>query len=177
MISGKSILLRAYKESDIEESFNLINNLEILSPLCHGNIFPLSLENQREFIMKCMKSNEPTFNFAIEEKSTGKYIGGCGINSYDSKNRNVTIGMWLGEKYHGNGYGSDSLRTLCSFIFNEINIFKIKLNYFSFNEKGRKCYDSVGFKVEGIRKNEIFRFGKYHDIIEMALFKEDLILK
>ena len=46
--------------------------------------------------MKCMKSNEPTFNFAIEEKSTGKYIGGCGINSYDSKNINVTIGMWLG---------------------------------------------------------------------------------
>ncbi len=32
-------------------------------------------------------------------------------------------------------------------------------------------------KQEGIRRKELFRFGKYHDIVEMGLFKEELILK
>lgn len=177
MIYGKKILLRAYKESDIEESLHLINNPSILNFLSGETILPFSLENQKEFIINCMKNRTSTFNFAIEEIATGKYIGGCGINSYNSKNRNVTIGLWIGEPYHGKGYGSDTLRTLCNFIFNEMNIFKIKLDYFSFNEKGRRCYDSVGFKVEGVRRKEIFRFGKYHDIIDMGLFKEELILK
>lgn len=81
------------------------------------DVFPFSMAAQREFIEKTMINSGPTFNFAIEEKESGKYIGGCGINSYDAKNRKVVIGLWLGEEYHGKGYGSDTLRTLCSFIF------------------------------------------------------------
>ncbi|MFR3817750.1 MAG: GNAT family N-acetyltransferase [Fusobacterium varium] len=177
MIEGKKIILRAYKESDIEISFKLINTLNIRTMLGRNNIFPFSMSAQKEFVEKAMINNGPTFNFAIEEKESGEYIGGCGINSYDDKNRKVIIGLWLGEQYQRKGYGSDVLRTLCRFIFDEMNIHKIVLDYFSFNEKGKKCYEAVGFKQEGIRRKELFRFGKYHDIIEMGLFKEELILK
>lgn len=177
MIEGKKIILRAYKESDIEISFKLINTLNIRTMLGRVDVFPFSMTAQREFVEKAMSNSGPAFNFAIEEKESGKYIGGCGINSYDSKNRKVVIGLWLGEEYQGKGYGSDTLRTLCSFIFDEMNIHKIDLDYFSFNEKGKKCYEKVGFKQEGVRRIELFRFGKYHDIIEMGLFKEELILK
>ncbi len=34
----------------------------------------------------------------LRKKENGKYIGECSIRSYDSKNRKVTIGLWLGEK-------------------------------------------------------------------------------
>ena len=177
MIEGKKIILRAYKESDIEISFKLINTLNIRAMLGKNDTFPFSMSTQKEFVETSMSSSGPTFNFAIEEKESGKYIGGCGINSYDAKNRKAVVGLWLGEEYQGKGYGSDTLRTLCSFIFDEMNIHKIALDYFSFNEKGKKCYEKVGFKQEGVRRKELFRFGKYHDVIEMGLFKEELILK
>lgn len=177
MIDGKYITLRAYKPEDVEIALKLINTMSIKVMLEGVNAFPFSIENQRQFIQSAMESRGPLYNFAIEEKSTGEYIGGCGINSYDAKNRTVVIGMWIAEKCHGKGYGSDTLRTLCKFIFDELNIHKIDLNYFSFNEKGRRCYDSVGFKEEGVRRKELFRFGEYHDIIEMGLFRDELILK
>lgn len=177
MIDGKYITLRAYKIEDVEISWKLINKLNIRTLLGKGDIFPFSLEEQKKFIQSAMESSGPLYNFAIEEKSSGRYIGGCGINSYDTKNRKVVIGLWLGEDYHGKGYGSDALRTLCRFIFDEMNIHKIDLDYFGFNSKGRRCYDSVGFKEEGVRRKELFRFGEYHDIIEMGLFRDELILK
>ena len=177
MISGKKIILREYRTDDFESTYSLINKLDIWNNLVRGMIFPISLISQKDFIEKAMTSSGPLFNFAIEEINTGKYIGGCGINGYDEKNRNMGVGLWIGKEYQGFGYGSDTLRTLCSYIFDEMNIHKIKLQYYSFNEKGKYCYEKVGFKEEGIGRDEIFRFGKYHDIITMGLFREELILK
>ena len=82
----------------------------------------------------------------------------------------------IGDKdYWGKGYGSDALKVLIRFIFEEVNIYKIKLNVFSFNKRAISCYKKLGFKEEGILKDELYRNGKYFDIIPMALFKEDFI--
>lgn len=177
MIEGKKVIIRAYESEDIEPSHTLINNMDLRNNLNGGYLFPLSLESQKEYIEKAMSNSGPMFSFAIEEKETNKYIGGCGINGYNEKSRNVTVGLWLGEEFQGKGYGSDTLRSLCSHIFNEMNIHKIKLQYYKFNIKGKICYKKVGFKEEGVLREEIFRFGKYHDVIVMGLFKEELIME
>lgn len=71
------------------------------------------------------------------------------------------------------GYGSDALKVLNKFIFEEVNMNKIKLSAFSFNHRAIACYKKVGFQEEGRLKKEIYRNGKYHDEIVMAIFKED----
>ena len=57
-----------------------------------------------------------------------------------------------------------------------MNIRKIKLEYFSFNEKGENCYTKLGFKEEGILREELFRAGKFHDIHLMGMFRDEFIL-
>ncbi|MGF7043389.1 RimJ/RimL family protein N-acetyltransferase [Fusobacterium sp. PH5-29] len=57
------------------------------------------------------------------------------------------------------------MRTLCCHIFDEMNIHKIKLQYYKFNIKGEYCYKKIGFKEEGILREEIFRNKPYQDII------------
>jgi RimJ/RimL family protein N-acetyltransferase len=94
-----------------------------------------------------MANNSATkdcYSFAIETLEDNKYIGGC---------------------------GTDALHVLIKFIFEQLNINKIKLNTFSFNKGGIKAFEKVGFKVEGILREELFRDGQYHDIYVMALFK------
>ena len=66
MIEGKKIILRAYKESDIEISFKLINTLNIRTMLGRVDVFPFSMTAQREFVEKAMSNSGPAFNFAIE---------------------------------------------------------------------------------------------------------------
>ena len=41
------------------------------------------------------------------------------------------------------------------------------------NTSAVKLYQSVGFKIEGRRKDEIFHEGKYYDYLLMAIFKKE----
>ncbi|MGL4676349.1 MAG: GNAT family N-acetyltransferase [Brevinema sp.] len=170
MYYGKKTLLRAYQESDILPSYYLIENFEIKSLLIADTILPYSLDEQKEFIKNA--TTRPCYHFAIV-KYKGEYIGGCGINTYDTRTQTATIGIWIGQPYQNKGYGADALNTFCVFLFEEMNVRKIKLNYFSFNTKASKLYQKMGFQEEGILRQEIFRKGKYHDIHLMGMFREE----
>lgn len=174
MLKGKKIKLRAYKETEAELVWNLIEEEGIKDTLMVITPFPYSLESEKSFISSAMNNKTELFNFAVESLESGEYLGGCGLNAIDRKNSTATVGLWLGKKYHGQGYGSDTLRTLCRFIFDEMNIHKIKLFYFDFNQAAKKCYEAVGFVEEGRNRKELFRHGKYHDQISMGLFREEL---
>ncbi len=174
MFKGKKIRLRAYKSNEVERVLELIEEDNLKDTLFPNSIFPISYEFQKSFIDENLKPNGELFNFAIESLESGDYIGGCGINHLDRKNSVATIGLWLGKEFHGKGFGSDTLRVLCKFIFEEMNIHKVKLNYFEFNEAGKKCYEAVGFKEEGRNRKELYRYGRYFDTINMGLFKSEL---
>lgn len=176
MFKGRLIKLRAYKESDIEIALKLIEEEGIRENLSATALFPYSYESQKSFVESAMKAPEGnTYNFAIEDLKSGKYIGGCGINKYTERERIAEIGIWIEREHQGKGYGKDSLITLCKFIFDEINARKVMLSYFSFNTKAGNLYKKIGFKEEGVHREEIFRYGKYYDRIYMGLFKSELI--
>ena len=174
MFKGKKMSLRAYKSDEVERVLELIEEEGLRDTLAVATIFPLSYESQKSFMDRNSAPNGELFNFAIECLETKEYIGGCGINHLDRKNSVATVGIWLGKKYHNKGFGADALRVLCRFIFDEMNVHKIKLHYFEFNKTARRCYEAVGFKEEGINRKEIFRYGKYYDTINMGLFREEL---
>ncbi|MGL5955853.1 MAG: GNAT family N-acetyltransferase [Brevinema sp.] len=171
MYYGEKIILRAYQDSDLEIAYKLIENFEIKSMLIADTIFPCSLEDQKEFIKNA--TNKPCYHFAVE--LDGEYIGGCGINAYDSKTQTATLGIWIAQPYQGQGHGFDTLKTFCTFLFDEMNVRKIKLNYFAFNTKAHNFYTKLGFKEEGILRKEIFRFGQFHDIHLMGMFREEFL--
>ncbi|HAA82323.1 MAG TPA: N-acetyltransferase, partial [Thermotoga naphthophila] len=37
----------------------------------------------------------------------------------------------------------------------------------------KRVYEKIGFKVEGILRQELFREGRYHDVIVMGLLKSE----
>lgn len=175
MYSGKLVKLRAYKEEDIEKAVEFINDEEVKKFLDSNIPFPMTKWQEEEWVRSRKANADFTYDFAIEDLETGKYIGGCSINECDVKNRTCTIGIMIGDKeYWSKGYGSDALKVLIKFIFEEVNMNKIKLKVFSFNTRAIACYKKVGFKEEGILKKELYRNGKYHDEILMAIFKSEI---
>ena len=174
MYKGNLVKLRAYKEEDIELATEFINDEENKKLLCIGVPFPMTKWEEESWIKSRKVGINYTYDFAIESLESGKYIGGCSINESDTKNRRCTIGIMIGDKTcWSKGYGSDALNVLIKFIFEELNMEKIKLCVFEFNGRAKACYKKVGFKEEGILKKEIFRNGKYYDVILMAMFRED----
>jgi RimJ/RimL family protein N-acetyltransferase len=174
MYSGKLVKLRAYKEADIEKAVEFINDEEVKKLLDSNIPFPMTKWQEEEWVKSRKANTDFTYDFAIEDLKTGKYIGGCSINECNVKNRTCEIGIMIGDKeYWSKGYGSDALKLLIKFIFEEVNMNKIKLKVFSFNNRAIACYKKVGFKEEGILKKELYRSGKSYDVIPMAIFKDD----
>ena len=56
-----------------------------------------------------------------------------------------------------------------------MKINKIYLNVFSDNENAIKLYKKLGFEQEAFLREEIFKNGKFKNVIRMALFKSKWI--
>lgn len=173
MYIGNKVKLRAYKKDDIKLAYEYINDYEVKRLLVTNIPYPMIYEQEEKWYESLIKMDDE-YNFAIECLDNGKYIGGCGIKSVDWLSRKLVVGIFIGDKkYWGKGYGTDAMKILVKFIFEQMNINKIKLNVFSFNKRAKKCYEKCGFKVEGILKEELFRDGKYYDEYIMSILLKD----
>lgn len=168
MFESPHISLRPYEKKDIKDILLYINDPEVRKFLVPGTPFPMDELAEEKWIEKQSAETEVK-SFAIILKETMKYMGGCGINQLDWKNRVATVGIFLGKPFWNQGYGTEALRVLIDFIFMEMNIHKVKLNVYSFNKRGIRCYEKLGFKIEGVLREEIFREGQYHDELIMGI--------
>ena len=57
----------------------------------------------------------------------------------------------------------------------QMNINKVRLIVYSFNEPAIRSYEKCGFKAEGCLRQEIYKDGKYYDKIPMGLLKEEYL--
>jgi len=174
-LESSKIRLRAYRREDIKDALSFINDPEVSEYLRPGIPFPMKLENEEKWYESIDPMSTSNYSFAIETKDKSLYIGGCGINETDWKNSWCVVGIFLGKRYWNKGYGTDAMKTLVNFIFNEMNMNKIKLNVYSFNKRAVKSYEKCGFVTEGILKQEFFRNGQYHDEYIMSILKSDYI--
>lgn len=173
MYYGEKIKLRAYKREDIPLAYEYLNDSEVKRLLVNKIPYPIILEEEEKWFENLINSKD-SYSFAIEDLETGEYLGGCGINQVNWLNRVAVIGIFIGDKnYWGKGYGTDAVNTLVKFIFEQMNMNKVKLNVFSFNKRAKKCYEKCGFQVEGVLRQELFRDGKYYDEYLMSILFEE----
>jgi len=175
MYTGQKVKLREYRETDIAQVLTYINDPEIKTLLHNGVPYPMTMKDEMTWFENQSAMKEK-YNFAIESLEDQRYLGGCGINALDWKNSVATVGIFIGDKnYWGKGYGTDAMKVLIAFIFDQMNLNKIALHVYSFNERAIKSYEKCGFVVEGRLRKEVYKNGSYFDDVVMGLLKEEYI--
>ena len=170
---GSRTTLKQMEEADLDSFIEIENNLSTLLMANDDIPFPNTAEDHTTFFKKISAKKEE-FIFGIYTTDTNRLIGSCGVYAINWKNSTCFVGISLAADCQGQGYGTDAMQTLISFIFNYIHINKIKLQVFSFNEQAIRSYEKCGFITEGILRNEIFRFGQFYDVHIMGILREDL---
>ncbi len=174
MLTGKKVRLRAYRREDLPLALKYINQPEVKTNLVIGVPFPLKPEEEEKWYEGISVSKPENYSFAIETLAKPHYIGGCGLNKIDWKNRVAQVGIFIGpERYRGRGYGTDAMRVLLRFIFDQMNMNKVRLEVFSFNDRAIRSYQKCGFVREGVMRQELFRNGRYHDIVAMGILRDE----
>lgn len=175
MFQGKLIRLRAFEPEDAPTILTWLNDPEVQE--FQGTRYPRSLTNLQE-------RNETSgirfssANFAVEALDDGTLIGEVWIGCEHPEMRVGDLSITIGDKSRWDkGYGTDTMRTVCRFGFDMMNLHRIELHVFSENLRARRAYQKVGFREEGVLRDGIFKYGHYMDDIVMGLLEGELILE
>jgi len=169
---GKRIMLREYRESDLIHIRKWVNEHEIVKYLSNIFLYPQSEEQTRDFLDRAMSKEWK--GFVIAEKETGDYIGQIDFVELDLINGVGEVGIVIGDlELTSQGIGTEALNIILEFGFNNLRLNRIELVCWSFNKRGQKAYEKVGFVKEGIRRQKLYRKGKYHDEYCYGILKKE----
>ncbi|MNO50178.1 putative ribosomal N-acetyltransferase YdaF [compost metagenome] len=173
-IVGNKITLREYRMEDLDHIRSWVNDEEITRTLSEIFIYPQTLHGTESFLRMILEGKTDSKGFVISEKDTLEYIGQIDLHKLNWLNRSAVIGIVIGRKdLLGQGYGREAISLLQKFAFETLNLNRLELEVYDFNERGRRCYASCGFKEEGRFRQKIFKNGKYCDVVVMSVLAEE----
>ena len=101
-------------------------------------------------------------------------IGNLSFMNIHPIHRSAEIGIMIGEKqYWDQGYGTEAMRRMCQYGFEDLNLHRIFLRVYEGNERGKKAYRKVGFVCEGTMRQARYHHGRYWDVDFMSIIKSD----
>ena len=116
-------------------------------------------------------------NLIIETKA-GKPIGTIQLYNFDELNQSCKLGIRIGDReYWGKGYGEDAINTILKYAFYKLDIYRVSLKLYEYNERASNCYIKCGFRQEGKTRKSAYIDGEFYDEIIMGILKSDFVNK
>ena len=111
--------------------------------------------------------------FAVRLKKGGELIGCVGLHP-NTQHRRGEIGYWVGVPFWGQGYCTEAARAVIGFGFTTLDLNAITCGYFVGNHASQRVMAKLGVIHEGIRRQHVFRHGRYIDLAVGTLLRDQL---
>lgn len=159
---------RKFTQEDIPYYYIWRNDPEVAQYDQSGFLRPMSFEEVETWSQRMVEG--PTFTICIDDTP----IGTCAFMNVDQRNRHAELAIVIGDKnYWGKGLGTQSMKQLLEWGFYGMNLNRLYLHVFSFNERAKGLYEKMGFKLEGTKREMLFRDGRYEDLEYYGLLRSE----
>lgn len=111
--------------------------------------------------------------YIIERNSVA--VGYFRTSNWDEKNRHLYIGCDLHANFRGQGVAQLAYSSFLRFLFDELGMNKVSLEVLEHNIRAQRLYRKLGFTVEGIKRQEVWRYGRYLDSQLMSMLKSEYV--
>lgn len=173
MINGKKIGLTSVGKDSLEQFREWRNRPDLRQYFREHR--ELSKEMQEGWFNSKVLNDPNQYNFEIRDLESNKLIGHCGLYYINWISRTGEFGIYIGDNnFRNGGYGSDSLRTLISYGFNQLNLNKIWAEVYSNNE-ALHVYTHVGFRIDGTLRQNVYKNGQYFDGTIISMLKSEYL--
>jgi RimJ/RimL family protein N-acetyltransferase len=170
---GQKCYLSPIDLDDAGKFAEWLNDLEVSVNISFYGII-INLPGERAALEELSKSH----NYSIIDAEKDELLGNCGFLEIDGINQTAEIGIFIGNKnYWGKGYGTEALTLLIDYGFKALNLHNIMLRVFGFNGRAKKCYEKIGFREIGVRRQSLHRNLKKHDVIYMDILPDEFYAK
>jgi RimJ/RimL family protein N-acetyltransferase len=171
-LNGENVGLRGVRHKDMEHYRRWLSDSEITHFLEMG-VKPLSDEDMNELFNVLTNSSE-NIAFIVVEKQSDQPIGVAGLYAINWVCRRADFRIILGETEKlGKGLGTEVTNLLITYGFETLNLATITLGVNAENKRATRSYEKSGFQPEGLRRQMIYRNGRYYDILQMSILRDE----
>jgi ribosomal-protein-serine acetyltransferase len=154
--------------------FNLIdNNRHYLREWLPWVDNMCSIENFKNYILKCKKESEQGRDFGCVIIYNGTVAGRIGIHNIDKQNKIASIGYWLAKDFAGKGIITTSCKALINYAFDALDVNRIEIKCGTANFKSKAIPMRLNFTEEGIIRQGEFVNNKFIDLFIFSMLKNE----
>jgi putative acetyltransferase len=133
----------------------------------------LRLPYTRKDQWRKMMENPPDTMTGLVAVLDGRIVANAGLSRSTGRRSHVAdIGMSVHDDFQGGGIGSSVLAALIDVADNWLNLRRLELAVYVDNEPALRLYRKFGFEIEGTRRGDVFRDGKFVDSFAMARWRD-----
>ncbi len=172
-IVGRAIYLRPVERSDADDFQVWMNDQEVVRNLLIHR--PMTRDDELRFVDRVTSGNDASEAvFSIVRRRGDLPIGTTGLHAIDWRRRMACFGIEIGRKAEwGKGYGTEVTSLMVRFAFQTLNLNRVWLWVYEFNERGIRAYERVGFRLEATLRQDCYRDGRFWDVHHMGILRSE----
>jgi len=133
---------------------------------------PLGEAKLKEKIASWRDSREEIM-FAQRPLDGESLIGFGGLDGINWRNRVGWLALAIAPDLWGRGYGGELLAMVLGHAFDELDLHRVQLTVFDYNERAIALYRSQGLQQDGLFREAIYRDGGRHDMLLMSILQQE----
>jgi RimJ/RimL family protein N-acetyltransferase len=162
-IKGPNVQIRAFDE---DTDFDLLASW---LPDRYGRYFVLSCATAQQITVESLV-NSPSNHLGIVTTPDGRAIGAMAYLDHSRKQRRAELRKLIGDpERRGKGLAEEATRLWVQYGISGLGLRKIYVSTLQTQIANIKLNENIGFKVEGLLRNEVLIDGERHDVLRMGL--------
>jgi diamine N-acetyltransferase len=170
-LTGRRVYLRPFGRDDLPYIQKWSSDAELRRLI--GEVAPMSRAETEKWYSELLADKDRKW-FVIALKEGDRIIGEAGLLRMFRPWRKTDMTIIIGEKdAWGKGYGTEVGHLLLDYAFRRLGFHKISIGVVGFNKRALKFWESLGFKKEGVERDEYYYDNEFSDGIMMSILTHE----
>lgn len=165
--------LRELSRKDIPEINKWRNDRAIIH--CLGAPYRyINQEVDERWYDNYMANRNNSVRCAIVSENDDNIIGLISLVGIDFLNQSAELHIMIGNSDNqGKGAGTYAVKQMLSHAFHNMNLHRIQIKVLDDNKRAIHLYEKVGFVCEGISRESRFKEGKFVNMVNYSILREE----
>jgi len=173
VLRGEKVKLNALIEEDLSTIMEWFQDTSFLRLFDAVPAQPRSMASLRSWFEGLTNSTNQHV-LAIRTIENNQLIGYIELDGILWNQRTTWVSIAIGDELNrGKGYGKEALELVLQYAFHELNLRRVQLTVFSYNQSAIQLYKKLGFTQEGTYREFLERDGKTYDMLLFGMLKKE----
>lgn len=176
ILTGELIRLSAMDAEEASKAFSRwARDSEFKRLLDSGVVRVSSQKNVQKWLEKALdEQGANQYWFSIRKLDDDRFLGDIDLYVHNWPGRDAFVGLGIGEReFWGKGYGTDVMKVILRYAFEEVNLKRVTLTVFEYNPRAIRSYEKAGFRHEGRMRQLLNKEGRRWDMLTMGILRAE----